>query len=251
MKIALLQTKLFWEDPAKNCEHLIALLAQSAPCDLLIMPELWASGFTMNPDIHRACTGVSGFLGQLAAERNLFLLGGIPEYNRQTQKQENRLVLFNRKGEKVGFYSKRKLFTYAGEHKSYGHGDQQVIWQIEDFKIAPLICYELRFPELCRHVAPKADLMVFSANWPQSRQSHWDRLLPARAIENQAFVVGVNRLGLDGNGLYYSGHSVVYSPQGELLLNCESKEGIFSVEIDASVVHETRKKFPFLNDMTN
>jgi len=248
MKISIAQMDLVWEDPKANQENLSRLVNENEVGDLLILPELWACGFTMNRHIYDACNDVCKFLSDLSREEGVWIIGGLPEYNEQKKVQENRLVLFNREGDRVGHYAKRKLFTFAGEHKAYGYGDRAVIWDIEGLKVVPLICYELRFPELCREVAKSADLFIFAANWPEMRQSHWDKLLPARAIENQAYVAGVNRIGSDGNDWKYSGHSVLLSPVGETIIDCSDDEGLLVGHIDLAEIQNVRTKLPFLDD---
>ena len=243
------QLELVWEDPQTNLENLHQAIDTFGVGDLLILPELWACGFSMNPRVFEQCEGVSGFLGKIAGDYGCWLVAGLPEWNQDADQQENRLVLFNRMGQRVDHYAKQKLFTFAGEDKAYAQGKREVVWDIEGFRVAPFICYELRFPELARKRAREADLLIYAANWPKPRISHWDCLLPARAVENQAFAAGVNRVGTDGNGWEFCGHSSFFSPGGECILTAGESQGIFHLEIDKKETSRTRKELPFLQDM--
>jgi len=140
-------------------------------------------------------------------------------------------------------------FKYAGEHKKYEQGNIRRRWNLGPFTLSPFICYDLRFPELPRECMPDANLLCYVACWPKARVHHWRQLLIARAIENQCYVVGVNRVGRDGAGLDYSGSSLVVDPLGAIVLDAGDQEGLYHAEIDANLATETRERFPFLRDL--
>ena len=251
MKISLAQMNLAWEDPAANLETMHDLIDRNGCGDVLVLPELWATGFSMNTECHQLVEGLEVFLSKAARDYGIWLIAGIPEWDDDQGGQENRLVLFDCSGNRVGHYAKQKLFTYAKEHHSYASGSRNdTVWNLEGLRVAPSICYELRFPELARQRARQVDLILYAANWPAPRIAHWDVLLPARALENQAYAIGVNRVGEDGNGWQFCGHSACFDPMGERTLFAGSDEGIFHVDVHSETVKQVRENLPFLADMT-
>ena len=248
-----------WENTAANLETLQKkyVVLSKERCDLLVFPELFHAGFSMQPELFaESIEGeVSQALADLAKQSSINIVAGVAQRKVRSNcdgKQVNffnTALAFNSKGEQVGFYAKQKLFSYANEDKRYTAGYKSEIIHISGEPFALFICYDLRFPELFREVAKKVKGFIILANWPETRQAHWEALLKARAIENQCFVIGVNRMGQDGKGLQYNGGSSVISPQGELLLYADKNTEFSVVEIDLKDVDEVRKQYPFLEDM--
>lgn len=247
MKIALIQTNLIWENPSENRKLLEQKMnVVSLDVDLIILPEMFTSGFTMNPKIvAETMDGATiQWLKGLAKSNNCAITGSlvIQEYG----KYFNRLVFVFPSGE-IQTYNKRHLFTLAGEDKVYTAGTEKLIIDYKGFKICPLICYDLRFPVFSRNTE-NYDLLLFVANWPKPRINAWDILLKARAVENMSYVIGVNRLGTDNNNHQYIGHSQAVDFLGNYILEPQEKEEILILELDKSKMLETRKKLGFLDD---
>jgi predicted amidohydrolase len=186
---------------------------------------------------------------KIAAEKKVILTGSV--IINEGNKYFNCLVWMLPNGE-YGTYNKRHLFAYGNEHTHFNSGNKRLIESVKGWKINLQVCYDLRFPVWARQSpagpAPEYDLLVFVANWPQQRIHAWKTLLPARAIENQCYVVGVNRTGDDGNGIHYSGESMLIDPMGEILYNKKNDEDIFTYTLKKERLAEIRNKFPFLND---
>jgi len=259
IKVGLLQFNSDWESTENNLHILQTRLAAlpKGSFDLLVLPELFHSGFSMQPELFaESIEGeVSQALTNLAKQNSTNIVAGVAQqkvHSNCNGKQVsffNTALAFNNEGEQVGSYAKQRLFSYASEDKTYTAGYKPEIINISGEPFALFICYDLRFPELFREVANKVKGFIVLANWPEIRQAHWEALLKARAIENQCFVIGVNRIGQDGKGLHYGGGSSVISPQGELLLYVDKNTEFSAVEIDLQEVDEVRKQFPFLEDM--
>ena len=262
MKVLVMQWNAIWQDTKANLnkieEKLPNLLNQSHDnIDLVVLPEIFHAGFSMQPELFaESIEGeVSQTLANLAKENSVNIVAGVAQRkvrshcDGQQVSFFNTALAFNAKGEQVGSYAKQKLFSYASENKTYTAGYKPEIIHISGEPFALFICYDLRFPELFREVANQVKGFIVLANWPETRQAHWEALLKARAIENQCFVIGVNRIGQDGTSLHYSGGSSVLSPQGELLLYMEKKTKFSAVEINLHEVDEVRKQFPFLKDI--
>jgi predicted amidohydrolase len=245
MMLTLCQFAPFWQQPEKSCELLSQQLSKVSSSDLFILPEMFATGFSMQPEQFVDAYDVEPYLQELADQRQQDIIAGVAERSRNGF--VNNALVINRDGKVLARYTKQRCFSHAGEDKVYQAGNQLKIVEIAGVKIALFICYDLRFPELFREVAQQVEMMVVIANWPQSRQAHWQTLLTARAIENQGFVVGVNRSGTDGNGLQYVGGSMVVNPNGEILLQMND-ELFAEVEIDSDLVIQQRRKFAFLQD---
>ena len=247
MKIALLQTELSWENPIQNriiLEDKITSINEKV--DLIVLPEMFTSGFTMNPKtVAETMDGATIlWLKNQAKTKNCAITGSL--VIEEKGNYFNRLIFVFPNGE-IQKYDKRHLFTLAGEDKLYTAGTEKLIVDYKGFKICPLICYDLRFPVFSRNVEDY-DLLIYVANWPKIRTNAWDILLKARAVENISYVIGVNRIGTDNNNLDYLGHSQAVDFLGNLLAPPQETEGIFIVEIDPSAQQETRKKLNFLND---
>jgi predicted amidohydrolase len=247
MKIALIQTELIWENPKENREILQNKINSiSQYVDMLVLPEMFTSGFTMHPEkVAETMQGETiSWLKEIAKSKNCAITGSL--VISETGNFYNRLVFVFPDG-KIETYDKRHLFTLAGEHEVYTAGKSKLIVNYKGFKICPLTCYDLRFPVFSRNTE-HYDILLYVANWPKVRTNAWDVLLQARAIENMCFVVGVNRVGLDGNNHEYIGHSQAIDFLGNSLIKPQEKEGIFYTELNKNDLLQTRIKLPFLDD---
>lgn len=247
MKIALIQTFLTWENPIENRSHLAQKITGfMEDVDVIVLPEMFSSGFTMNPQ--KVAETMQGetilWLQHMAKAKNCAIIGSL--VITENDNFYNRLVFVFPTGE-IQHYDKRHLFTLAGEDKVYTSGTQKLIVNYKGFKICPLVCYDLRFPVFARNVEDY-DVLLYVANWPKPRINAWDILLKARAVENMCYTIGVNRIGTDANKHEYSGHSQAIDFLGNNLLEPQESEGVFIVELNKEQVLETRKKLAFLND---
>ena len=247
MKLALIQTSLFWEDPEKNRKKLGEKInAISESVDLIVLPEMFSSGFTMQPQyVAETMEGETiAWLKHLAKAKDSAITGSLVI----TEKGNfyNRLVFVFPSGE-IQFYDKRHLFTLAGEDKVYTAGSKKLIVEYKGWKICPLICYDLRFPVFSRNTE-EYDILIYVANWPEIRIKAWDALLKARAIENLSYTIGVNRIGEDGNKFEYNGHSQAINFLGDYQMEPVEAKGIFIVELNKAELLLARKKFDFLSD---
>jgi len=247
MKIALIQTVLSWENPSENRASLQEMITSiSQYVDLIVLPEMFTSGFTMNP--HKVAETMQGetisWLKELARTKNCAITGSL--VIQENGKYFNRLVFVFPSGE-IQHYDKRHLFTLAGEDKVYTSGSEKLIVNYKGFKICPLICYDLRFPVFARNVEDY-DVLIYVANWPKPRVNAWDILLKARAVENMSYVIGVNRIRTDNNNLDYVGHSQAVDFLGNYIQEPQENQDVFIVELDKEAMLETREKLAFLND---
>jgi predicted amidohydrolase len=248
MRLALVQMDIAWEDVAENhrraAQHLAA--ARDGGAALAILPEMFSTGFSM--DAERIAQPPGGpsetFLREEAARLGLWILASVPEAGEPAPR--NMAMLVSPSGEVVR-YAKIHPFSYAGEDRVYAAGERVVTAEVEGVRITPLVCYDLRFPEPFRTAAADTDLFLVIANWPDQRREHWRTLLRARAIENQAYVAGVNRAG-DGNGLHYAGDSAAIAPLGETLVEADDREQVVFGDVDPDVVKKLRARFPALED---
>ena len=239
MNVLGLQLDIVWEDKAANLEKVRRLLSEAKPKPgtLVVLPEMFATGFTMNLALAED-TGES--VSALAREFRVNLLAGM------VRDRRNEAVLFNAEGREVARYAKMHPFKFAGE--SALPGTEPVVVDCGEFKLAPTVCYDLRFPELYRAgVKRGANLFAVIANWPTPRLDHWLTLLKARAIENQSYVIGINRIGRDPN-LEYPGRSQTISPRGEVLADAGEGEGVVSGSLVLPELLSYRQKFPVLDD---
>lgn len=259
MNITILQFNSIWQDTQRNLSQLQQVcepLYAHDDCDLLVLPETFHAGFSMNPSLFAESVEgeISQALSKLAQKLHCHVLAGVAQKQIRTRCQEqqvnyfNRALCFDSQGQQIAAYTKQKLFSYAGEDQVFQAGFKPEIVTINSRHFALFICYDLRFPELFRGVATEVDGFIIIANWPSSRQLHWESLLKARAIENQCFVIAVNRIGEDDNGLSYHGGSTVISPLGKVAAYGERNETLVQVDIDLSEVEKVRKQFPFLLD---
>jgi predicted amidohydrolase len=254
MKITLVQTILSWEDQNLNLQRLSTLLDQILDTDLIVLPEMFTTGFTMNVNVaenfHENMHTLS-WMRRIAKEKGAALVGSVSVHERG--KYYNRLIWMFPEGHYV-IYDKGHTFKLAGEDKHYEQGSERFIIEYNGWKILPLICYDLRFPEWSRNGVSQAgdcnyDLLIYVANWPAVRSYAWKSLLVARAIENVCYVAGVNRVGTDGNGNNYSGDSSLIDPLGEKIWTKENTGGCITLELDYQKLGEIRKRFPFLEDI--
>ena len=247
MKIALLQTSLSWENPIENRSHLSQKInGFLEDVDLIVLPEMFTSGFTMNPKaVAETMEGETvSWLQHMAKAKNCAITGSLVVI--ENGNYFNRLVFVFPNGA-IQTYDKRHLFTLAGEDNEYTAGTEKLIVEYKGFKLCLLICYDLRFPVFSRNVE-EYDVLIYVANWPKPRVNAWDILLKARAVENMCYTIGVNRIGTDSNNNEYVGHSQAVDFLGNYILQPQEMEGIFIVTLDKNATLETRNKLPFLND---
>lgn len=262
MKVSCLQWNSDWEDSQANLDRLEAAIKLATANDfsgsnrpsVVILPEMFNSGFSISPESFAEPLDGPLFetLSSLAKNYHCYLIAGaaIEEgETEQTHKFENSALVFNPAGQLISHYVKQMLFSFAKEQQAYSPGHKSKPFEIGGTPCATFICYDLRFPELFRAVAKSVEVVFVIANWPEERQLHWEALLKARAIENQCFMIGVNRIGTDGNGLSYAGGSMVISPLGEVLVQGSPTDELIQVTITDSLAKETRQSFPFLQDM--
>jgi predicted amidohydrolase len=245
LNISLIQTNLVWENPQanfKNFEEKINKLTDSP--DLIILPEMFNSGFSMN-FLEKSPSKSLEWMTSLSNQKQSAIYGSVAIS--EGEYCFNRGCFVKPNGEQT-FYDKKHLFKYGKEHETYTPGSESVTVSYNNWLIKPLICYDLRFPIWSRNTAPYYDLLIYVASWPMARIEAWKTLLKARAIENQCYVVGVNRLGQDGNGLSYNGQSLVIDFAGEIISDSKENDGIFSTTVSLENLQTFRAKFPFLAD---
>nr|WP_298140024.1 amidohydrolase [uncultured Pseudomonas sp.] len=243
LELALIQTELAWQDPAANREHFETLLEQAHGADLVVLPEMFSTGFSMDSAALAEPEGGPTSVWMLDQARRIdAVVAGSLIIQAADGSYRNRL-LWARPDGTMAHYDKRHLFRMAGEHKHYAAGAEQVLLELNRWRVRPLICYDLRFPVWSRD-PHTTDLLLYTANWPAARRQHWNRLLPARAIENLCYVVAVNRVGEDGKGHGYTGDSQVLDFQGEPLLDAGETDGVFRVRLSAAELAAYRERFP-------
>jgi predicted amidohydrolase len=252
LNLTLIQTPLIWENPEANLEMLdrkIDSLPETA--ELVILPEMFTTGFSMRPEEFAGSMDDAPVRWMLmkTKQKNIILAGSL--MIREDDHYYNRLLWVLPNG-MMGFYDKRHLFGYAEENQHYQPGEKRLIARVKGWRICLVVCYDLRFPVWLRQPPEpenRYDLLVCVANWPGSRAVAWNTLLRARAIENECYVAGVNRTGVDGNGIAYKGDSCVIDPAGELLLTAGDDEAsVLGCTISRGVINDQRRRFPFLDD---
>jgi len=250
VRVAAIQHDIVWEDPGTNFAHLAPMIAAAAEAGarLVVLTEMYSTGFSMDTDrIAEVLDGPSTqFLVEQARHHGVWICGSIPERPHDGGLPFNQLVLAAPDGA-LHRYSKIHPFTYAREHERYAAGNEHVTVEIDGLRCSLFVCYDLRFADEFWALARTTDCYLIVANWPASRREHWRALLVARAIENQAYVVGVNRVG-SGGGLDYVGDSRIVDPLGELVAEATDGEAVLMAEVDPARVIEVRAKFPFLAD---
>lgn len=251
MKIAIVQSRIEWEKPEVNLlktENLISANIATGECDLIILPEMFTTGFTMrSSELSEKMDGAGvNWMLRLAEEYNAAVAGSL--IIRESGHYYNRLV-FARPDGGIAWYDKAHLFGIGGEDKNYSRGNRHLTVNFRGFNIEFQVCYDLRFPVWSRNINNRYDLLVNVANWPEARKNVWKTLLAARAIENQCWVAGVNRVGSDGNGNFYSGDSMVISPKGEVVAYVEPySEGVILYQLSLDELKSFREKFPVWKD---
>ncbi|GIM28944.1 amidohydrolase [Clostridium polyendosporum] len=250
MRIALAQIDIKWEDKDFNlrkCESFIKE-AKEKKANLIIFPEMTLTGFSMNPSNINESYINSKYIEALkilALKNSIYIGFGMAISNNKDF--FNDFIVINNEGTIIGTYSKIHPFSYSKEHLAYRSGDNLLTLKIKEFTLSPFICYDLRFPEIFQVASRHANLITISANWPKSRISHWKALLVARAIENQCYIAGINRVG-QGDNLLYNGASMIVSPSGEILCYEEDKEVLLIHDLVLSEVENLRSSFPLKND---
>jgi predicted amidohydrolase len=248
LSVTIIQSQLIWENPVANRELLAAKIeAISEETHLIVLPEMFTTGFSMNAKVlAEEQEGVTlKWMQQQARLKEAAITGSI--IVTQDGNFYNRLFFVFPDGS-YDYYDKKHTFTLAGEHRIYTAGNQKLLVNYQGWKICPLICYDLRFPVWARNTEDY-ELLIYVANWPQKRINAWDTLLQARAIENMSYCIGVNRVGLDGNGHEYSGHSAAYNVLGEpLLTNTPEAEFVETIALSKEQLKTIRKQLQFLND---
>ena len=248
LKITTFQAYLFWENIDKNLQNLgLRLSSIREKTDLIVLPEMFSTGFSMNPEAHaEAMDGKTmNWMLQQAKKFNCVITGSI--IIKEDEKYFNRLIWMRPDGS-YEYYDKRHLFGLGEEDKHYSSGDRKLFVELHGWKICPIICYDLRFPVWLRNKDEEYDMLLIVANWPERRSLHWRTLIPARAIENQSFVVAVNRVGNDGNEIYHSGDSMCIDPNGNVIYYKPNDEDLYTFSINKEDLITARQSFPFLKD---
>lgn len=245
------QFDLAWEDASRNEATVEAWLEsrRPEPGALVVLPEMFSSGFSLNTSVvaQPAQGTTERRLSGLARRHGIWLVGGLAV--RQPEGSTNEAVVWGPEGAEVVRYRKQRPFSPGGESAAYRAGDEPAVFEWQDFRVAPFICYDLRFPELFRAATARwrPELFVVIASWPDKRVAHWLRLAQARAIEGQCYVVGVNRTGQDPSHAY-AGRSVVIDPMGDIVADAGGEDGAVEAILEEGPLREYRAKLPFLDD---
>lgn len=249
LTVTLVQTNLYWENKKENLEMLAKKIESiKQKTELVILPEMFSTGFSMKPAI--LAEDMNGEtvnrMRKISSEKKIILAGSI--IIKQNGNYFNRLIWMLPNGE-YGFYDKRHLFAYGDEHTHYTPGNKRLIASVKGWKINLQVCYDLRFPVWGRQKDyNEYDVLIYVANWPEKRYVAWKTLLQARAIENQCYVIGVNRVGEDGNGINYTGGSTIVDALGEILYQKCNEEDVFTYTLEKEKLNKIREKFPFWKD---
>lgn len=253
LHVVACQLDIAWERPEANCQAVAGLIEAARPPQgsLVVLPEMFATGFSMNlaataqaPD-----RPIERFMAATAARLGVCLVGGVVRRDSPAALGVNQAVAFGADGGELARYSKIHPFSFAGEDRRFARGREVVTFAWGGFTVAPFVCYDLRFPEVFR-VATRsgANVLVVIANWPAAREAHWLTLLAARAIENQAYVVGVNRCGRDPNAAY-AGRSRVLDPRGDVIAEVADGVAVLEADLDLEALLTYRREFPVLPDV--
>ncbi|MEO6885171.1 MAG: nitrilase-related carbon-nitrogen hydrolase [Jatrophihabitantaceae bacterium] len=252
MRLAAIQHDIVWEDAEATCAHVAPMIADAAArqARLIVLPEMFATGFSMHPERTAEPEGgfTEQFLREQASMHGAYLLGTIAQQGADGNYRNN-AVLAAPDGT-VHRYAKIHPFTYSGEHEHYAAGDRHLTVEVDGLRVTVFICYDLRFADEFWARAPETDLYLLPSNWPERRRDHWRALLPARAIENQAYVLGVNRVGIAGTvkHLDYVGDSALIDPMGHTVFEGGPEEAVLVADVEADAVSRARRDFPFLAD---
>lgn len=252
LSVTLVQANLHWENPSANLSMLEEQIRAAGKTEVVVLPEMFSTGFSMKPEsLAETMDGPTvQWMKQVATTQKIILTGSV--IIRDNNQFFNRLIWMLPNGQ-YGYYDKRHVFAFAGEDQHYASGSRRLIAQVKGWKINLQVCYDLRFPVWARQQptennAPEYDLLIYVANWPERRNHAWKTLLQARAIENQCYVIGVNRVGDDGNGIYHSGDSMVVDPMGEVLFTQANEAMVKTIILERSSLEQVREKLPFLRD---
>jgi predicted amidohydrolase len=252
LSFTLIQTALHWEDKKANLHMLEQKIRSIAQSQIVVLPEMFSTGFSMKPELlAETMEGPSvQWMKKLSAEKKLILTGSL--IIKEEEKYYNRLIWMLPNGS-FGYYDKRHLFAYGKEDQHYAPGNKRLIASVNGWKINLLVCYDLRFPVWALQQRSEEndfeyDILLYVANWPERRNTAWKTLLRARAIENQCYVIGVNRVGNDGNDIFHSGDSMVIDPLGEILYHKTNDEDIHTIALDKDHLEQVRDRFPFWRD---
>ena len=246
MRVAAVQHDIAWEDRAATLARLDGVL-RGVDADLVVLPEMFAVGFTMSPDVAEPPDGpTTAWLVEHATGSSRWIGGSIPVVLDGADRPSNVFTLVSPSGD-VHRYAKRHPFSYASEHEHYAPGDERVTVDVDGVAVSLSVCYDLRFANHYWSMAASTDVFLVIASWPRPRREHWRALLRARAIENQCYVVGVNRVG-SGGGLDYAGDSCMVDPLGDVLAAAAEVETVLTAEVDPAVVAKVRADLPFLAD---
>lgn len=247
LNLRLVQADLVWEDSEANLRHLTGFIDRPVPGEVVILPEMFATGFTMNPEQHSQTMEGPAVRWMLRHSRDRVICGSLSvEDNGQ---YFNRFI-WCENGTVRAIYNKHHLFSHGAEPLHYTAGSERISIMYQDWKILPFVCYDLRFPVWCRNTE-EAHLMLFAANWPEVRITAWQKLLQARAIENQCWVAGVNRVGDDGNQIPHNGSTMLCDFRGEVVEQRIDTEAAISVTLDPAPLLQFRAQFPVLSDRDN
>lgn len=252
MKVGLVELNIEWESKDINYERVSALveIAALSRCDVVVLPEMFNTGFSMN--IHLIGEELNGtadaFLSRISRLYRINIVAGFPVKKKGEERGRNIAAIYNREGVRIAEYTKIHPFTPLKEHIHYMPGSEPIVFSIDNIPSSVFICFDLRFPEIFRRVARDVQMIYVIANWPSSREDHWRTLLKARAIENQCFVVGVNRRGIDGNNIHYSGKSGIFSPMGEEIELKSISGELLTGTINPGEVTDIRSRYPFLKE---
>ena len=249
LTFTLVQTNLFWEDKKANLLMLEEkILNLKEKTQIVILPEMFSTGFSMQPNLlaEKMDGETIDWMKKIASTKKIILTGSI--IIEENEQYFNRLIWMMPNGQ-MGYYDKRHCFAYGGEDQHYTAGKTKTIAQVNGWKINLQVCYDLRFPVWSRQQKNNLfDAIIYVANWPEKRIHAWKSLLVARAIENQCYVIGVNRIGNDGNEVHHNGASMVINPLGEILYQKENVDDIFTITLDKQSLEDIRTKFPFWKD---
>ncbi len=246
LRVTLVQSNLHWEDISANLEMFSAKLEHVHQTDLIVLPETFTTGFCMNVKLAEEMDGQAvQWMRATATSKDSVVCGSV--MIKEDGRYYNRFIWMQPDGTHY-IYDKHHLFCISEEPKFFTPGQEHLIVDIKGWKISPFICYDLRFPVWMLNKDAVYDILICVANWPQKRNAAWKALLPARAIENQSYVIAVNRTGTDGNGIQHSGDSMVIDALGEILYQKSDVEDIFTTELHYEPLRQLRNQLPFLND---
>jgi len=252
LTVTTIQSNIFWENKEANLKMFEEKIASTnEQTEVIVLPEMFSTGFVQEPEqLAESMDGVTfQWMKHISFTKKIVLTGSI--VIKEDEHYFNRLIWMLPNGQ-FGFYDKRHLFSYSNEHLHFTPGNKRLIASVKGWKICLQICYDLRFPVWARQQIknnePEYDLLINVANWPERRSNAWKTLLQARAIENQCYVAGVNRVGIDGNRIPYNGNTSVVDPLGNILYQKENAEDIYTITLKKENLEQIRDKYPFLND---